>query len=112
MLRDPSLPVSDRTLGKWYDVGAFSLPALYTAGNAGRGLVYGPGREAFNLSFAKRFYNFGSESRNLEFRGEFYNITNTPRYNNPNMTVDSPTAGRITGAGNARAVQLAMKFYF
>jgi hypothetical protein len=112
VLRDPSFAPSARTLARWYDVSAFSLPALYTAGNGGRGYVYGPGRESFNLSFAKRFYGFGDETRNLEFRGEFYNITNTPQYNNPNMTVDSPTAGRITGAGNARQIQFAMKFYF
>jgi hypothetical protein len=112
VLRDPSLSSSERTLARWYDVSAFALPALYTTGNAGRGLVYGPPRNGLNLSLGKRFYGFGNEVRNLELRGEFFNITNTPTFNSPNMTVDSGSAGKITSSGNERQVQLGLKFYF
>lgn len=111
-LRDPVIPNSERALQRWYDVSAFSIPALYTAGNAGRGLVYGPGRQSVNMNLAKRFYGFGNEERYLEFRSEFFNLFNTPNFDNPNMTVDSANAGRITGAQNPRRIQFALKFYF
>ena len=112
VLRNPSLSSSERTLARWYDVSAFALPALYTAGNAGRGLIYGPPRNSLNLSVGKRFYGFGNETRNLELRGEFFNITNTPSFNSPNVTVDAGNAGKITSSGNERQVQLGLKFYF
>jgi hypothetical protein len=112
VLQDPTLPTSQRTLLRWYNVSAFSIPALYTTGNAGRGLIYGPGRQSVNLNLAKQFYNFGKETRYLEFRSEFYNIFNTPNFDNPNMTVDSATAGSITNALNQRRIQFALKFYF
>jgi hypothetical protein len=112
VLQDPTLPTSQRTLLRWYNVSAFSIPALYTTGNAGRGLIYGPGRQSVNLNLAKQFYNFGKETRYLEVRSEFYNIFNTPNFDNPNMTVDSATAGSITNALNQRRIQFALKFYF
>jgi hypothetical protein len=109
---NPDLSGSQRTLLQYYNVSAFALPALYTTGNAGTGMIYGPGRQSVNLNLAKHFYNFGKETRNLEFRFEFYNIFNTPNFAAPNMTVDSATAGRITSATNSRTMQLALKFYF
>jgi len=112
VLQDPVLPTSDRTLLRWYNVSAFAIPTLYTVGNAGRGLVYGPGRQSVNLNLAKQFYVFGKETRYLEFRSEFYNFFNTPNFDTPNMTVDSATAGRITNALNQRRIQFALKFYF
>jgi hypothetical protein len=108
----PVLDPSQRTLSRWYNVSAFALPTLYTAGNAARSMIYGPGMQSVNTSFAKRFYGFGNEVRNLEFRGEIYNLFNTPHFGNPNMVVDSATAGKITSASNARAMQMALKFYF
>ena len=53
------------------------------------------------------------EGSNLELRGEFYDLTNTPYFNNPNVTIGSATAGRITSVSNSsRQVQLALKFSF
>ena len=49
-LRDPALAPSERTLARWFDVSAFALPAQYTVGNSGRGLIYGPGIQSVNLS--------------------------------------------------------------
>ena len=109
---NPVLSGSQRTLLEYYNVSAFSIPALYTTGNAGTGLIFGPGRQSVNLNLAKQFHNFGKETRHLEFRFEFYNIFNTPNFAAPNMTTDSATAGRITSASNSRTIQLALKFYF
>lgn len=103
---------SQQTLDQWYNVSAFQVPQLYTAGNAGRSLFQGPGFESVDLTVARRFWGFGSERRYLIFRWEMYNVSNTPNYGNPNTTIGSATAGKITSAGNARVMQAALKFYF
>ena len=110
LLRDPEL--SEKTTSRWFDVSAFALPAPFTTGNAGKGIILSPGRKYINLNLAKKFKGFGAETRNLEFRGEFYNLTNTPQFAAPVMTVDSALAGRILSSRNERIVQLALKFNF
>jgi len=44
---------------------------------------------------------------------------NTPQFNNPNISIGSPTVGTISSAGDpanftrtSRQIQLALKFYF
>lgn len=111
VLRDPNLSKSERTTQRWFDVGAFAAPPLYTIGNAGRGLIWGPGLRNFDLELGKRFYlPKMREGTNLEFRAEFYNISNTPYFDNPNTTIGSGTVGRITNVSNSpRQAQLALK---
>jgi len=109
---NPRLSGSQRTLDRYFNPDAFAPPALYTIGNAGRALMYGPGLFNMNLSIAKRFYFLG-EGRNLEFRAEFYNLTNTPYFANPNTTIGTSTVGRITGvSSDSRQIQMALKFYW
>jgi hypothetical protein len=112
--RNPNLADSQRTLGRWFDVDAFSAPPLYTIGTAGRGLIWGPGLRNFDLEIGKRFYlPKMPEGSNLEFRAEFYNIANTPYFNNPNVTVGAGTVGLITSVSNQpRQAQLALKLYW
>jgi hypothetical protein len=110
--KDPRLSGSERSLNRWYDVSAFSLPAQYTIGNAGRGLVQGPGLINFDLNIAKRFALPWREGMFIEYRAEFYNFFNTPNFADPNMSIGTATAGRITAARNERQGQMALKFYF
>jgi hypothetical protein len=110
VLRDPNLSGSERTLDRWFDTAAFAAPALYRIGNAGRGLIWGPGMRNFDVEIGKRFYLPMREGMHLELRGEFYNVSNTPYFNNPNVTIGSTTAGRITSvSNNPRQAQLALK---
>jgi hypothetical protein len=110
---NPILPKSQQTLQKYFNTSMFSIPALYTMGNAGKGIVFGPPMRLMNLTLGKRFYLFGSdERRNLEFRAEMYNISNTPTFGNPNVTADSAQFGQITSASNSRTMQLGLKLYF
>ena len=114
VVSDPNLPKTDRTTERWFDVNAFTLPARYTIGNAGRGLIWGPGLANLDLVAGKRFYlPKMPEGTSLQLRGEFYNLTNTPYFNNPNVTIGSATAGRITSvSNNPRQMQLALKLSF
>jgi hypothetical protein len=110
-LRNPNIPESERTLERWFDTTAFAIPEQYTIGNAGRGLIWGPGSRNFDLEIGKRFIiPKAREGTVLEFRGELYNITNTPYFNNPNVQVGAGTFGRITSVSNSgRQAQLALK---
>jgi hypothetical protein len=110
---NPILPKSQQTLSEYFNTADFSIPALYTMGNAGKGIVFGPPMRLMNLTLGKRFYPFGSDARrNIEFRAEMYNVSNTPTFGNPNVTADSSTFGHITSASNSRTMQLALKAYF
>jgi hypothetical protein len=111
-LVDPALPPSQRTVQRWFNVSAFAIPALYTTGNAGRGLIYGPGKQSVNVNLAKRFYGFGNEKRYAELRAEAYDLLNTSTFADPNVTVDSLSAGTIGTSRNKRQIQFALKFYF
>lgn len=76
-------------------------------GNAGRGLIYGPGDVNSDLAVL-RYFNLGPDLR-LQLRGEFFNAFNHVDFDNPNTTVSSSSFGRITGAGDGRVIQLAAK---
>jgi hypothetical protein len=110
--QDPNLPRDQRTNDRWFNTNAFSTPAAWVAGNAGRALFLGPGVANFDFSLGRRFYGFGSESRQLEFRGEVYNAPNRPIMGNPNTTVGNPNYGKITSASQPRTMQLGLKLYF
>lgn len=102
---------------KWFDTSfntpgaAWATPTIYTYGNGGRNILYGPGRTNVDFSL---FKNFPIRERfNLQFRSEFYNILNTPQFGLPDATIGAGTAGTITSlAGPMRQVQMALRLAF
>ena len=110
--KNPRLDVSQRNFARWFDTSAFSVPAQYTIGNAGRGLIYGPHTFNTDLSGGKRFPLPLREGMDLEFRAEFYNAFNSPQFSDPNVTLGAGTFGRITGSKNERQGQLALKLHW
>ena len=103
------------TLKAYYNPCAFVLQPAATFGNAGRNILYGPGR--YNIDTALwRNFSVG-EKRRLEFRGEAFNILNHANWGNPSGTISGTTAGFISGpatgsTGSARILQVAMKLVF
>ena len=47
-----------------------------------------------------------------ELRFEAFGATNTPHFNAPNGAIGNKNAGKITGAGGWRAIQLGIKYLF
>ena len=96
---------------QWINMAAFANAPTGTRGNSRRGTIYGPG--FFNTDLAiSRNINFAKGKR-VELRVETFNLFNTVNWANPNVTVGSATAGRITAtAGDPRIMQFAMKFAF
>lgn len=100
---------------QWLNPAAFAAPAVGTFGNCARDVVTGPGDQTLNAEAAKHF-GFG-DGRDIEFRAEAFNALNHTNFSNPAASVGSTTApagnfGRITSAGSARIIQLALKLKF
>jgi outer membrane receptor protein involved in Fe transport len=95
---------------QYFNTAAFVQNPAGTFGNAGRNILRGDFRENLDLGAIKNFPI--TERHRLQFRGEFFNVTNHANLGNPNGNVSSPTFGRITGAGNPRVIQLALKYMF
>jgi hypothetical protein len=73
----------------------------------------GPGLFTTDLSITKRFVPWaGIASRGIEFRLEVFNLFNTVNLGQPTDVLASPAFGRILTAGDARIVQLGLRFEF
>ncbi len=90
----------------------YATPAPDTFGNAGVGIVRGPGLDRLDLSLSKKF-NVFSEKRQLEIRAEAYSLTNTPIFSSPaSQTISSSLFGMLRSSQGERNVEVAAKFYF
>jgi hypothetical protein len=99
--------------GLFANASAFSDPGDQVPGNAPRydSRLRGDGINNLDASIFKNFKV--RESMNVQFRGEFINFTNTPRFNNPNVVVGSPSFGTIFGQYNTpRRIQLGLRFTY
>jgi hypothetical protein len=101
------------TIARWYDVSAFTLPALYTYGNSGRNILLSPRTASWNLGLFKTFQlSRAREGMRLQFRSEFFNLTNTARFGAPVTNIQAANAAQITSAGLPREIQFAAKLMF
>ncbi len=115
LLRDPNLSRSQRTLERFFDTSAFANPSDRGAsfGNAGRGLVHGPGMVNFDLSLFKNIpLSMISEAARLQFRTEIFNLWNTPQFVPPAMALGGAGFGAINRAFDGRQFQFALKLLF
>lgn len=106
----------------YINTSCFTDPAVFSAddpigvgfGDAGVGIIDGPGQQNWDLSLIKRFpMTWPKEGSHLEFRSEFFNAFNHPQFGNPDLEFTSPTFGQITTTVvNPRVVQFALKFTF
>ena len=106
----PELPESERTLARWFNTDAFVSPAPQAFGNAGVGIMRGPGLANFDFSIAKTFAI--ADRRDIQFRTEIFNAFNHPNFGPPNLARESSGFGQILTAANARIIQLGVKFLF
>ena len=109
---DPNTGSNNRLM--WFNTACFTnVPAgQHRPGNAGRGIVKGPGYEGWNVSASKNLLFHEGRFR-LQIRGEATNLLN---HANPNVlgvtATTATTFGMITSYRDPRIIQLAGKFYF
>jgi hypothetical protein len=101
---------------QWFNPNAFILPVAGTYGNAGRGILTGPGLANLDLSLFKNVTL--AERLRLQIRAEFFNALNHANFGTPNAIVfsngaTSSTVGLITTtATTSRQIQFGMKLTF
>jgi hypothetical protein len=112
LVGDPELPSSERTIQRWFNTSAFAAfsPAPQAFGNAGVGIMRGPGYANFDFSLAKDFPI--DQQRRVQFRAEMFNAFNRANFGPPNIQQESAGFGQILTASNARIVQFGLKLYW
>ena len=117
--RNKTGELSNPSIAKWFDTtlgsvasgAAFSTPTIFTYGNSGRNILYGPGRANLDASLFKNFAL--TEKFKLQFRTEIFNLFNHAQFDIPNNAVGSPNAGIISGiVGTPRQMQFALRLTF
>lgn len=108
LIGDPNLAAPDPQ--QWFDAGAFALPPYGSFGNAGRGVIGGPGLANVDFSLLKDTPI--GEGVKLQLRAEFFNLLNTPNFLNPNVFFTTPGFGRVLAARDGREIQLGVKLIF
>jgi outer membrane receptor protein involved in Fe transport len=116
---DGNLP--NPTIDRWFDTSCFVPTADITGtyGDAGRGIIRGPG--SFNID-ASLIKNTRLGRYNTEVRVEAFNLLNHPQFANPNTTIGNAAVGTISAmlsnpscslcGTTERQVQLALKVRF
>jgi hypothetical protein len=114
-----------RTLGLWFDPAAFGTPANGQWGNAGRGIIEGPGYVLFNSGLQKTvsLERWGS----LQIVMSFQNVLNHPNFGEPTgggsplpgqTVVNNANGGKILAtaifppAGSPRTGQVGVRWSF
>ncbi|MGE5646046.1 MAG: carboxypeptidase regulatory-like domain-containing protein [Acidobacteriota bacterium] len=110
---NPNLSRGDRSFSRYFDTSVFSAPAQDVKGNAGRGIVRGPGVNNWDISLSKTFRPV--ERLGIEFRGDLLNAFNHTQWAGVDTTyTDSSesTFGWVTWAREGRIVQLGLRMTF
>ncbi len=105
-----------KTVSQWYNPAAFTSPASYTYGNAGRNTLVGPRYSDVSLAAAKTFPIWKSVAAYISASAD--NVLNHASYSQPNVQANfngTPIVGaaQITGVTNGgRTMMLAGKLIF
>jgi outer membrane receptor protein involved in Fe transport len=98
-------------INMYFNPAAFTANAVGTFGTSPRNVLRGPGAFSSDIGLMK-FFPINEKIR-LQFRAELFNAFNTPRFNNPFATQNTPSRfGKIEGAADPRIVQFALKIAF
>jgi len=111
-----TLPKSKRSVNKWFETSDFVMPDLSGPnpqwfGNSGRNILLTPGSTTWDISILKRT-RVSSDGNMLEFRAQFFNAFNNVNFQQPGNFMNTPTFGVISGAENAREIEIALKYTF
>lgn len=105
---NPNKPPSQRTREEWFDTSKVTASEFF--GNAGRGIIEGPGFASLDFSLFRSFPL--GEERAVEFRAEMFNAFNRTNLGSPVMGRTSGGFGSIVQAEPARQIQFGLKILF
>jgi hypothetical protein len=99
-----------KKVGEWFNTDAFAAPPYGYFGNAGVGIIRGPGLINFDMGLYKDFRI--TERQTIQFRSEFFNIFNHPNFNGISTALGSGNFGQVTSARDARIVEFSLRYQF
>lgn len=101
-----------KTFDQFFNTAAFqNVPIGSNAvGNAGRGIVNGPGTIRFDISLLRNI-KIGERAR-VQFRAEAFNIFNHTNFSNINTSLGNSLFGRVTDVRDPRTLQFGLKLYY
>jgi outer membrane receptor protein involved in Fe transport len=106
-----ALPRSLRSADEFFNTAAFSAPAPFTYGDAGRDILPGPGNNIFDIGLSRKFHI--REGQTIEFRAQSFNVFNHPNWGIPGPNPDfGPFFGKIFSSGAPRRLQFALRYDF
>jgi hypothetical protein len=105
-----ALPSDQRGPDEWFNTAAFSGPPATALGNAGVGIIMGPGWEVWNIAARKVFRI--AEGWSLRFTADSFNTFNHVNFGNPNVTATNSSFGTITSSQPARNIQFGLRLTF
>lgn len=95
---------------RWFNTDAFGPSPEDRRGNAPVGIIQGPGRHTWDLSFRKKFRIVSQTKVGLQ--ADVFNLFNRVNLNNPSVNFNDTNYGRIASAGPPRQVQIGLRFEF
>jgi hypothetical protein len=116
---DPNLSKSEKTFDRTFNTAMFAAAPRGTWGNAGNGILRGPGVNNWDVALSKRF-PLWSEASNLTFRSEFFNAWNHTQFAGVNSNAVFDNTGKQTdklfgsysGSRSPRIIQFSLKLAF
>jgi hypothetical protein len=95
----------------YFNVSLFSNEQPGQFGNSRRRFFHGPGLNNFDMTLGKIIRI--TESKELELRVEAFNLFNHAQFLNPSGEINSGSSfGLVTGARDARILQVGVRFQF
>lgn len=95
---NPTLPSSRQTVYRAFNTSDFVVTPVGSFGNAGPGILRGPGLANFDMALRKRI-PLGSETRTMQIRVGAYNVFNHTQFTTVNSAAQfNPTTGAQTNA--------------
>ena len=104
------LPSGQRGVNKWFNTLAFANAPGAALGNAGVGIIEGPGWQVWDISLRKVFKI--NERFALRFQADSFDLFNHPNFNNPAVTRSNSDFGTITSSQPARNIQFGARVTF
>jgi hypothetical protein len=94
------------SLGEWYNLDAFALPAPGTYGNFLRNIVRGPDLTDMQFALGKGFDLLPDRGVRLEIRASAYNVLNHPSFGQPGTTLGNPNPVQAQGGASINSVTI------
>ena len=112
LVGNANLSSSQRTFTNYFNTAAFVDPGAGNKGNAGPGIVRGPGRNNWDISLEKVFKP--TERLSFQVRADFLNAFNHTQWNGINNYDGGPGSGfgSVTGSYEPRIMQIGLKLSF